>query len=391
MIFFILMAILLLGIVIAGAVVWFQRWITVLKIPKSDIYIRENLKAHADLELPFVSILVPARNEEENISECIYSLLKQDYPDFEIIVINDRSTDRTLEILKNFPGQDKIKIINISELPGGWTGKTHALHEGSKIAKGEWLLFTDADTIHNSSSLRSSITYALDRNIELLSLYPQSKGNSFWEKITQPLGGGILHIWHPFEKVNNPECKTAFANGQFILITKKCYSEIGGHEKVKKELLEDVAMAEAAKAKAKNIRMCYGFNLFSIRMYKGIPQIWKGWRRIFGVLMGKKKSRYPGGLFLIIFFSFVPFLLLFKVSFLDRGGIWTLIYLIDILEIIFLYLAISSLYMLSRDNPLWGIFYPAGCFIMFCIILDALIRELFHKPVSWRGTLYPSA
>ena len=383
------MAMLLLAIVTTGSIIWFLRWLTVFKIPKGDIYLRENTKAPngaADQKLPFVSILVPARNEEENIAGCVTSLLQQDYPEFEIIVIDDRSTDKTNEILKEiFP---IIRILNIPELPDGWTGKTHALYEGSKIAKGKWILFTDADTLHNPLSLKTAITYALERNVDFLSLYPQSRKDSFWGKITQPLGGAILHLWYPFKNVNNPKHKTAFANGQFILIKKECYLEIGGHENVKSELLEDVAMAKSAKDRGKNINMAYGFNLFSTRMYKDIKEIWKGWRRIFGVLAGKRKSLYPVSLLLIILFSFIPFALVFNVSLLSKGGICAGIYLITLLELILIYLANASIYALSKNNPLWSIFYPIGCIIMFCILLDALAREALKRPISWRGTTY---
>jgi len=387
------MTILLLAIVITGTIIWFSRWLMLLNIPKGDIYLHENSKSYSHSELPFVSILVPAKNEEENISKCITSLFEQNYPNFEIIVIDDRSTDRTAQILKKLQQtgqqiQDKLKILNLSELPHGWTGKTHALYEGSKIAKGKWLLFTDADTIHNPLSLKSTISYCLERDVDFLSLYPQSRNDTFWEKITQPLGGAILHIWYPFEHVNNPKYKTAFANGQFILIKKECYLEIGGHEKVKSELLEDVAMAKLVKAHSKTIKMAYGFNIFSTRMYKNIPEIWKGWRRIFGVLAGKRKSLYPISLLLMILFSFIPFILLFNVSLLSKGGMWTTIYLLTILEIILLYLTNASIYVLSKNNPLWGIFYPVACIMMFCILLDAITRKIFKKPINWRGTTY---
>ena len=381
----------LLGIVIFGTMVWFWRWIKSLLIPRGDLYLKENKTAEGVSPLPFVSILVPARNEEENIRACLTSLLKQDYPDYEIIVIDDRSTDRTPQILAEFsPSPNLLKIIHLSELPSGWTGKTHALHEGSKEARGEWFLFTDADTIHQPWSLKTAITYSLERNLDLLSLYPQSKNPSFWEKITQPLGGGILNIWYPFEQVNNPGYRTAFANGQYILVKKACYSEIGGHQGVKAELLEDVALAEKAKEKNKNIRMAYGFNLFSTRMYKNFPEIWRGWRRIFKVLLGKRKSYYPISLVLLFLLSLLPFILVFDVSLLSKGGLWTIIYLINILEIVFLYLSVGFMYRLSKNNPVWALFHPLGCLIMVGIIVDALFREIFKRPINWRGTNYPS-
>lgn len=404
--------IILLGVVASGTIIWCWRWIKSLLIPRGDLYLKENATPinwccineeegnEGVSPLPFVSILVPARNEEENIRACLTSLLQQDYPandnpPYEIIVIDDRSTDRTPQILTEFsqvtpPRASLLKTIRLSELPSGWTGKTHALHEGSKEARGEWFLFTDADTIHQPWSLKTAITYSLERNLDLLSLYPQSKNPSFWEKITQPLGGGILTIWYPFEQVNNPAARTAFANGQYILIKRRCYSELGGHEGVRDELLEDVALAKKAKEKNKNIRMAYGFNLFSTRMYKNFPEIWRGWRRIFKVLLGKRKSYYPISLILLFLLSLFPFILIFKLSLLSRGGLWGIIYALNILEIIFIYLSVGFMYRLSKNNPLWAIFHPIGCLIMVGIIVDALFREIFKRPINWRGTTYPS-
>lgn len=383
------MGILLLAITIAGGIVWFARWRDVYNIPRRDINILENTDSDIKINLPPVSILVPARDEEENIYTCLNSLIHQEYPDFEIIVIDDRSTDRTPQILNNLkPASQLLRVLKISELPQGWTGKTHALYQGSKIARGKWFLFTDADTVHSPLSLKSSIIYAIRHDIDFLSLYPSSRSNSFWEKITQPLGGGILHLWYPFEQVNNPNNKISFANGQFILIKRQCYQDIGGHENVKGELLEDVAMAEIAKTKCKKIRMAYGFSLFSTRMYKGILNIWRGWRRIFGVLMRKKKTRYPVSLGLISLFSLLPFVIVFNISLISKGGIWLIIYLINIFDIIFLYLTTGTIYRLSKNNPFWSIFHPVGCFIMFSVILDASIREIFRRPIRWRGTLY---
>jgi chlorobactene glucosyltransferase len=250
-------------------------------------------------------------------------------------------------------------------------------------------LFTDADTIHRPLSLKSAITYSLERNLDLLSLYPQSRNLSFWEKVTQPLGGAILNIWYPFEQVNNPAYQTAFANGQYILIKKSCYLELGGHEGVKGELLEDVALAEKAKGKNKNIRMAYGFNLFSTRMYKNFPEIWKGWRRIFSVLLGKRKSYYPISLILLFLLSLLPFILVFKVSFLSQGSLWAIIYWTNVLEMASICLGVGFMYRLSKNNPVWALFHPVGCLIMAGIILDALVREIFGRPISWRGTIYP--
>ena len=176
---------------------------------------------------PLISVLIPAKNEEENIEACLETFLSQTYPAMEIIVINDHSTDRTGEILaqivRRHPG--KIRALNAPARPEGWTGKNWALAHGVKEARGEWLLFTDADTRHEAHALLSVWSHAEGRGLGLLTLSPRCLTEGFWEKAVQPSALGLLGLWFPFAKANDPHSPVIFGNGQFLLFRKEIYQK----------------------------------------------------------------------------------------------------------------------------------------------------------------------
>jgi len=179
-------------------------------------------------------MLVPAKDEEENIENCIKSLLAQDYPNFEIIAIDDRSKDRTLEILKSFEQKDKrIKVVEVKELPEGYTGKNHALIEGLKHTKGEWLLFIDADTVHDPRTLAAAMNYALKKDLDSLSVEPQFEWNRFFQKLTFPILALGTACMFPIFTVNKKGSKVTLSNGQYLMVKREVYEACGGHEKIK--------------------------------------------------------------------------------------------------------------------------------------------------------------
>jgi len=232
-----------------------RRALEALKLIPTIHSIKNNISTGQDL----ATIILPARNEANNIRGCVDSLLNQDYSNLQIIVVNDRSTDETENILKSMniplistsaPGPQsfhKIAYLNTSTTPDGWTGKNFAIHSAISEAKGKWLLFTDADTRHETTSLSSSIDHAATHDISCLTLLPRCITKGFFEKLIQPCAMGLLGLWFPMEKVNQPRTKEYFGNGQYLLIEKKLYHEIGGHEKVKSEFLEDYALARNVK------------------------------------------------------------------------------------------------------------------------------------------------
>ena len=230
-----------------------------------------------------VSIIVPARDEESSLSDCLTSLLAQQAVALEIIVIDDHSTDRTSEIASSFAAKG-VKLIKAPELPARWTGKNNAVAAGAKIARGEWLLFTDADTIHLPGSLARSIEEAKRQKAALLSYSPEQIVKSFWEKAVMPVIFAELATSFRPSQVSNPNSSAAAANGQYILITREAYNAVGGHAAIAGNLLEDVALARAVKRSGRKLFFRFGAGAVRTRMYRTFAQLREGWTKNLALL-----------------------------------------------------------------------------------------------------------
>src|SRR5271170_3921789 len=232
---------------------------------------------------PAVSVIIPARNEEASLGACLQSLIKQNGAPLEIIVVDDHSTDRTREIALSFSSQ-QVRVIEAGPLPPGWTGKNNAVNSGSKTATGEWLLFTDADTIHLPGSLARSLEEAKRHGASLLSYSPEQIVKSFWEKAIMPVIFAELAASYRPSQVSDPNSPAAAANGQYILITRESYDAVGGHAAVAANLLEDVALARAVKQSGRKIFFRYAADAVQTRMYRNFAQLREGWTKNLALL-----------------------------------------------------------------------------------------------------------
>lgn len=243
-------------------------------------------------ELPRVSIIVPARNEEHNIRRCVTSLLEQDYPDYEVIVVDDASTDGTprllVEIARAHPRSAKLRVLSLNELPDGWAGKPHALHAGVQEARGEFLLFTDADTWHAPQALKAAVARAEERQLDLLSLNSEQELPSFWEKALMPMAVLGISMQYPMNQVNDPRSPIALANGQYILLRRAIYERLGGYARpeMRATLLDDRDLALLVKKHGYALEMADGRSLVRVRMYRSLRATWRGWRK--NVFLGSR-------------------------------------------------------------------------------------------------------
>jgi glycosyltransferase involved in cell wall biosynthesis len=233
---------------------------------------------HGSLPL---SVIVPARNEEAGFAACLQSLVSQRNIAFEIIVVDDHSTDRTREIALSFP---QITLIEAGPLPAGWTGKNNAVIAGAKAARGEWLLFTDADTIHLPGSLARSLEEARRRAAAMLSYSPEQIVTGFWQKAVMPVIFAELAASFRPAQVSDPKSSSAAANGQYILITREAYDAVGGHAAIAHSLLEDVALARSVKQSGREIFFRYGGDAVKTRMYRTFAQLREGWTKNLALL-----------------------------------------------------------------------------------------------------------
>ena len=235
---------------------------------------------------PSVSAIVPARNEEAVIAACIQSLAQQ--PDIlEVLVVDDQSMDRTVAIVQQTVLENaKIRLLQTQALPPGWVGKNYAVSLGAQHAQGEWLLFTDADALHAPDSAAKALAIAEHENAVLVSFSPEQVMETWYEKALIPYIYCRLSSRFSYDDVNNPNSKTAAANGQFLMIRRDVYESIGGHANVASEVLEDVALAKRAKNSGYRIWFGSGQGIVRTRMYRSFAAMWEGWKKNLYPLMG---------------------------------------------------------------------------------------------------------
>jgi hypothetical protein len=231
-----------------------------------------------------VDVIVPARNEEDNIARCLQSLVAQQGITFQITVVDDGSSDGTRAIAESFAG---VRVIQAEEPAAGISGKSSALIQGVRAADAPWLLFTDADTEHLPGSLAAAVREAEEREVDLLSYSPEQEAVTWSERILMPVVFAELARAYPPQRVNDPANPIAAANGQYILVRRSVYEGLGGHLAVANNLLEDVALARLFKASDHRIWFRQGAGLVRTRMYRGFRAICEGWTKNLALLFSK--------------------------------------------------------------------------------------------------------
>lgn len=328
---------------------------------------------------PTVSVIVPARNEEASLAACLESLMSQTGVPFEIIVVDDGSTDRTRSIAESFPS---IRVIEPGPLPPGWSGKNNAVTAGARAAQGQWLLFTDADTVHKPGSLARAIAEAQEHHADLLSYSPEQEVHGFWEKAIMPVIFAELARTYRPSDVSDPHSPAAAANGQYLLIARPAYEAIGGHAAVAASLLEDVALARAVKASGRKIFFRFGGDAVRTRMYRTFPQLVEGWTKNLALLFPS-----PGRLALIRLVEFAVLLggYTFALS-AWLGGVGRLAFLaVTSVLLGFLLNRIRKAHFSWDANLLAVLGLPLFSYLL-------LRSKLLYKrgKVSWKGRTYAS-
>jgi cellulose synthase/poly-beta-1,6-N-acetylglucosamine synthase-like glycosyltransferase len=332
-----------------------------------------------------VSVIVPARNEEASLETCLNSLIRQTGVDFEIIVVDDHSTDGTWSIASSVArsaGVTKVRVIEAAPLPPGWTGKNNAVTSGARTARGEWLLFTDADTIHLPGSLARALNEAQLHRASMLSYSPEQIVKGFWEKAVMPVIFAELAITFRPSQVSNPNSSAAAANGQYILVTREAYDAVGGHVAIAGNLLEDVALARRVKKSGRAIFFRFAPDAVRTRMYRTFAQLREGWTKNLALLFSS-----PVRLAALRMTEFVLILasLAIAIATLVRGQVRSAT-ISGILATVLYTLFIPRIRRahFSWDSTLVAIFgLPLFSYLL-------LRSKIFHqrKSVPWKGRIY---
>jgi chlorobactene glucosyltransferase len=342
--------------------------------------------------LPLISVIIPARNEARNIQHCLSALLTQDYPHFELIVIDDRSTDETPRILAELAETDpRLQVIPGVELPVGWAGKPHALVQGAAVAHGQWLCFVDADTFASPGLLRSTYHMAIQLHADMFSILTSQVLGSFWERTILPLVFLGLSFGFPAERVNDPSRPDAISNGQYILIKRQVYDAIGGHNAVKDRVDEDKAIALLVKHAGYRLVLADGRQVARTRMYTSLPEMWEGWtKNIYLGLLDKLWLLSFGALLGLAVSFLLPLWLIGGMLWFALGVGMPAMLVASEAIVLWSYLLWKRLQAnLAFGIPAWYAFtFPLGAFMFTAMMLASAFNVISGRGVLWKGRRY---
>jgi glycosyltransferase involved in cell wall biosynthesis len=340
---------------------------------------------------PKVSIILPARNEEKYLENCLDSLIDQDYQNYEIIVIDDSSEDSTGKIIADYAKKNS-KIIHVSanSKPEGWMGKNWACMEGYRHATGELFLFTDADTKHSKQVISLSVSHLLSLKLDALSAIPRLLTFDFLTKVSLPMISTFLHTRFSAINVNNPKKKAAYFFGSFFIITKKTYEQVGMHEGVKHEIIEDGALGKKVKEAGHKMRIVRGDHLIDAVWARDSSTLWHALKRLMIPLYLQSEKIAIGSFFAVLFLLFIPFPVFAIVNFIPIESFPTkILYASAAVASGLIYTgAVIEVKMGLKLKLIHAICAPLGGLVVSLGFLTGLIQAKGTSSVSWRGRSY---
>jgi len=342
-----------------------------------------------------ISVCVPARNEELSILACVQAILAQTYSSYEIIVLDDGSSDGTSAILAELTAQDqRLHVIHGAELPAGWAGKPHALHQASAAAVGEWLCFVDADTVLAPEALAACLAMAIETRADLFSILTFQVMGTFWERVVLPLVMTALSVGFSPRRVNDPRRRDAIANGQFILIKRSVYYAVGGHQQIRWQIAEDKAIAEQVKWNGYRLVLADGTRVARTRMYTSLNSMWEGWtKNIFLGLRDRPSllllGAFGASLAVIVALLLPAWPLLAWIWWLKGGG-WLAGGVIIQAVVVWIAVLIARASVARRMGiSAWYAWTtPLGAAIFAAMMIASAWKVLSGRGVTWKGRVY---
>jgi len=329
---------------------------------------------------PPLSVIVPARNEAASLPRSVPSLFAQTYPDLEIIAVNDRSTDTTGDILESLKrGCASLSVIHITSLPDGWLGKTHALFVGSRQARGEWLLFTDADVVFHPRCLEASVAYAEAHALDHLVVFPRTETAGFWESILVGCFGLLFGIIFRPWQASDPRSGAFIGVGAFNLIRRSAYERIGTHRALATAMVDDIELGRLVKARGLRQAAVLGQDLLRVRWQVGLSGVVHGLEKNAFAGLGYSAGRATLACLALACCGILPFL---AAPFGEARILWCASALAAV--------STQAYYAREARLPLWSaLFYPAGVAVLCVAVVRSTFLALSRGRVEWRGTTYP--
>jgi glycosyltransferase involved in cell wall biosynthesis len=373
----------LFGVVLSGLIAFF--WLThglrtaygATRLP----WIKDFPPA-ADGDCPHVSLLFAARDEEEKLPAALATLAAIDYPHLEIIGVNDRSQDSTGRILDDFAvAHPRFRVVHVAELPPGWLGKPHALQKAYEASTGDWLLFTDADVRFHPEALRRTVSLAVQRKLDHLTLFGDIEMVGFWERVLLTFFGMAFHLAADPYRISNPNSRVYAGVGAFQLLKRAAYEACGTHRRLAMEVVDDMRLGKIVKQSGFLSGMGVAENFVSIRWHAGLGNIVRGVTKNFFAALNYNLALVVLALIGLLATNVLPF-----VGVIFAHG-WIRIFCAIAVVIALCFHACVSIVM--RVSPFYAFTHPLGAILFGYMLLRSTIITLQQGGIQWRGTFYP--
>jgi len=377
-------------------ILWCVLGVRILRSLRSTIILRANQPPCPLESFPRVSVIVAARNEEEELPAALESLLALDYPDLEVVLVDDDSRDRTGAIADEWSAKPaaggRLKVLHNRQLPPQWHGKVHALHLAAGAATGDWIMATDADMVFHPSVLKVAMSCALERDVQLLSIVPELDFGSFWEKVVLPGFSFLITSLFPVHLVNDPASSRALAAGAFILMKRDELFTLGGYARLKSVLVEDLRMADLFKQHGRRIYLAASRGLLHTRMYSSGAEMFEGLSRTAFEGSGFSISKMLGAMFLANLLAVFPWIAVVTRVLadwrLERNVSHDPFLLIAVLACLLASLIYLPFIHHSRLPYLYVFALPLATLFYSCVSVYSTLTTMVGPGISWKGRRY---
>jgi len=355
------------------------------------IYSNDNLALEGEL----ISVIVPARNEEKYIQKCIQSLLDQNIKNYELLLVDDNSTDSTFDLMENFRNDPRVRIFKAGEKPSGWVGKNWPCYIGYQNSKGKYLMFTDADTIHSNRSVRDSLGTLIKEKLDVITAVPNLKYPNFIVKMVLPVLSVFMFSRYSPMRVNDPNVSIGYLFGSFFVITRECYESVGTHAIVKSEIVEDGALGKKLKEEGYKLKMFRGEDLLEAYWARDFNTLWNSLKRLIIPLYFTDRFNsilMTIGIFFLMSFPFLVLiycLVAYSAHLAEHDLSYSILTSFTILSILSIYW--TNFYQLKKANTHNAVYFlgtPVGCFVVSLSFVWSILISDKHAKIKWRDREY---
>jgi hypothetical protein len=349
----------------------------------------ERISPLSDENCPRISIIFAARDESEKLPAALQTMLSLDYPDYEVIAVDDRSADATGRIMDDFAARNShLRVVHISSLPPGWLGKPHALDQGVQLATGKWIIFTDADVHFAPDTLRRVMKLASDQRLDHLSLITRLEMFGFWECVAMTYFGLGFSLGTEIWRTSNPRSSRYAGIGAFQIIRRDVYEKVGGHRRLAMEVVEDMKLGKIVKLGGFRSQVGLASQHVGVHWHAGLKNIIRGTTKNFFAVAGFRVWWVALHVFGVIVLSVLPWAALIWLL-AEKTHDWSLVFCAIAVGVpLFLHTAVA---IRAKISPLYGLTHPLGAILFSWMIVRSTIITLWRGGVVWRDTFYPLA